>query len=1043
MAKKSKTIDGKKYYSQAFAIVGEADAIDTWKLPHHGPGDRAHDQLPVDWSRLPLAVTAAVDGKLRGNALDATEEQRQAAAKHFLAHYRKAEKEPPAKLLKYLGMAEARPIGRGQAVELTEMVKGSYDYMLSQIRRAFYDQFYRHGYDYQDDYWVYEIFQDYIIVNDSALLSDEYWQVGYQLTEDGYDFDDVDKWQLVQLVYEPVGDDASEDAEQREVAESRADGAIREIKVVERIDNAVRLEEAKAGGPRYIAGVGITADVVNANGRRYPAPVLRDAVREAMGHLHESLGQGHLGVITGEAEHPSDKGQRPQFLETIVRWEGVTFNEETSRVEIRGRMLETSKGKDAIAIMEGGVLPSISLRGYGKARMVEEDGREIEHVTELIITGFDLLSPGEQSDPNGQIHLFESATTRRVTHMDPKELQELIEKLMGLDGDIAGVLQAGWRAKLAEAQAAKDEEKSLKLLREMLGVESNTELREKVQGLVEANKAANQPNPIEAKMRETLGAGDAEDPMETLEAKMKRLRALEEAEQARKVEAYIDEQVAAIVYPKAMKSNFVAAIKGTGAKSIDEAKRVIIEKRKEYDKLRADLELELQGRGIRVIGPVLESETGVPAFAGVAYQLTESLIRTGHSKPRKWNRGFEEMSPGERFAKQLLEKFDKEYKDRLLAEQKLFDEAEQTSNLSLPYMVSRLVIAEAVPELVAASIFDVGVTAESEFRLYFETYAGEAGSSATVTNESVTLTALATWYDLDYKRVQPGTVTVTNAGGTVTYTEGTDYAIDYANGKILGITGGAITAGDSPLVDYTYDAIRLGEMQPIKRGMQTLSYVLVSAVADRLAAQISDEAIKFSRAQLGWDATSRTLAALVREIREKIDQGMLYLGLGKALSVASNSGGTWSATPAGGDTYQQNLDKLLRYIGVAKVKVANRHYEPNFILASKTNADVISNSRQFTSAEQRLDAQSDAAGYVRRVKGVALFESSQFGDSYILVGNRELVMYRVFQAMVLKGPFPSYHTDGTLIAADQYYAEEYNVTEAPIANKGAYVKVTA
>lgn len=931
---------------------------------------------------------------------------------------------------KYLMKTEVRFIDRGKAVELEEMVKGSYDYMLDQIRKAFYTQFKR-GYD-GPDFWIFEVFRDYVIVNDYDLPSDEYWQVAYTLSEDGYVFDDVDEWQLVQLTYEPV-------PIEQEVTESTAPGTIRDIRIVERIDDAVRLEEAKGDGPRHISGIGITADVVNANNRRYPASVLRDAVREAVGHLHESLGQGRLGVITGEAEHPSDKGQRPQFLETIVRWVELDFNEEIKQIEIRGRMLETSKGSDAIAIMEGGVFPSISLRGYGKAKVVKESSREIENVIELTITGFDLLSPGEQSDPNGHIHVLES--TRRAT-VDPKELQELIEKLMGLDGDIANVLEAGWRAKLAEAQTAKNEEQSLRVLFEMLDVDNATALQAKVEALVEANDPANTDS-IESSLREKLGTGDAEDPIEALEARLGRLNKLEEAERARAVEAYVDEQVESITYPKAMKKNFVAAIKNVKPVSIDEAKRVIIEKRKEYDALRADLELELQGRGINVIGPVLESETGVPAFAHVAYQLTESLIRSGHSKPRKWNRGFEEMSPGERFAKLLLEKFDKAYRSKLIEEQKQFDEAEQTSNLNLPYMVSRLVIAEAVPELVAASIFDVGVTAESEFRLYFEAYEGESGASASVTDEGVTLTALGTWYALAYKRVQPGTVTVTNAAGTVTYTEGTDYAIDYANGKILGISGGGITAGDTPLVDYTYDAIRLGEMQAIKRGRQALSYVLVSAAADRLAAQISDEAIKFSRAQLGWGATSRTLAALIREIRGKIDQGMLYLGLGKALSVANNSGGTWSATPAGGDTYQENLDKLLRYIGVAKVKVSNRYYEPNFVLASKTNADVISNSRQFTQAGGRVDAGMDAAGYVLRVKGLPLFESSQFGDDYILVGNRELVMYRVFQAMVLKGPFPSYHTDGTLIAADQYYAEEYNVTEAPVANKGAHVKVTS
>lgn len=62
-------------------------------------------------------------------------------------------------------------------------------------------------------------------------------------------------------------------------------------------------------------------------------------------------------------------------------------------------------------------------------------------------------------------------------------------------------------------------------------------------------------------------------------------------------------------------------------------------------------------------------------------------------------------------------------------------------------------------------------------------------------------------------------------------------------------------------------------------------------------------------------------------------------------------------------------------------------------------------------------------------------------DGYILVPNRELVMHRVFQPMQLKGPFPSYHTDGKLIAADQWYAEEYNGDEVPVVQKVAHVLV--
>jgi hypothetical protein len=332
----------------------------------------------------------------------------------------------------------------------------------------------------------------------------------------------------------------------------------------------------------------------------------------------------------------------------------------------------------------------------------------------------------------------------------------------------------------------------------------------------------------------------------------------------------------------------------------------------------------------------------------------------------------------------------------------------------------------------------VGLTDQSPSRIYYEDYSGESGSYESVSDESVTVVALDTWYDLDYKRVRPGSVTVTNSGGDTTYVEGTDYVIDYGNGRVRALTGGSISAADVIKVDYTYDAIRLGEMEAIERAKMTLTYKTLEIEADRLATQISSEAIVFARSQLGWDATGRTLSGLVRKIRELIDQHLLWRGLSAALTVANNSGGTWSATPAGGDTYDENLDKLIRYIGVAKVKVANRYYDPNFILTSKTNGDLLSNSKLFSAAGKRPDMDINAAGYVGRIKGLPVFESTQFSDAYILVGNRELVMHRIFKPMILKGPFPSY-SDGQLVAADQYYAEEYNGTDAPVPEKGSYV----
>jgi hypothetical protein len=251
------------------------------------------------------------------------------------------------------------------------------------------------------------------------------------------------------------------------------------------------------------------------------------------------------------------------------------------------------------------------------------------------------------------------------------------------------------------------------------------------------------------------------------------------------------------------------------------------------------------------------------------------------------------------------------------------------------------------------------------------------------------------------------------------------------------LSAGDISDGASLDVDYSYTAIRKGEMAAIERGEINLTYKTMTAAADRLAQQISDEAVQFSRSQLNWDATQRTLASLVERIRRLIDQGVLYMALSAALSVANNIAGTWTSAT-------DSLDLLVKYIGQAGVKVWNRYYEPTAVVTSRTNADLISNWDGFK-RDGFPDAILRSNGFVGRVKGYPVYASSEFSDSYLLVANRELAMHWVYRPLVIKGPYPTYDVSGgttKLKAADQYYAEEYNVTDAPVAEKGALVKIS-
>lgn len=95
--------DGLPY--QAYAIVGDKEDPDTWKLPHHTKaifrairGKLGHYRT-TDWDRLPLAVAALSPGGYRGKRVEATEQQILDAARHLAKHYSENGKPIPDTLL--------------------------------------------------------------------------------------------------------------------------------------------------------------------------------------------------------------------------------------------------------------------------------------------------------------------------------------------------------------------------------------------------------------------------------------------------------------------------------------------------------------------------------------------------------------------------------------------------------------------------------------------------------------------------------------------------------------------------------------------------------------------------------------------------------------------------------------------------------------------------------------------------------------------------------------------------------------------------------
>ncbi len=81
---------------QAFAIVGDPEDPETWKLPHHTKAifralkGKLGIERTVDWDRMSAAVAALSPGGYRGQRVEASPEDILKAAEHLANHYRKA-----------------------------------------------------------------------------------------------------------------------------------------------------------------------------------------------------------------------------------------------------------------------------------------------------------------------------------------------------------------------------------------------------------------------------------------------------------------------------------------------------------------------------------------------------------------------------------------------------------------------------------------------------------------------------------------------------------------------------------------------------------------------------------------------------------------------------------------------------------------------------------------------------------------------------------------------------------------------------------------
>lgn len=910
---------------------------------------------------------------------------------------------------------ERRKLERGRAVDVEE-VKGSLSHHMNAVYYTFYNQI-----GWRDDINIFEVFANYVIVSTSKLPEGEYYLIPYVITLEGkVEFSPAAEWEIVELVYQPVSNApvsvAAEDAAMADSAEAPAEEPAeptepestqentqptqqrpateinergRGERIVERMQTPVVLEAQRQGRPRTIEAKLFQAGVINENDRRYPEPVVIAAVNEAVNHLRESLSQGRA-ILLGEDEHPSSKGQPPMLREVAVVWTDLWYDESDKWVKGKGRIIETSLGRDLVVLMEAGVLPSVSLRGYGEMSLIKEQGRDIYEVEWLRLTGFDLvMNPGFAG---AEVTLFENKQDQDQSEQEEKEMANKND-----DGQVV----------------ASAESLTLETLKEQ------------------------NPDLYEAVLRQAVGATEGQDPAAVLEAQRQRLAELEEKERKATVAAHVAQKMSEVKFEGTVLESFQDYMnKPAPPATVEEADARFAAGLEIFKKLAASERLGGMGYvvndGLEVKGPVSETQYGIPAYALAARQITEAMRRSGDWMQRQ---PIPEMRRSFVYRDQYLRAFDEANKHRLAKESQEWQEAMTSTPLELPYSVLRAIVDEAFPQLITPNVFDIGVVNQNPISLFYEAqFTAESGLNLTVTDEDF-YSAHDEWVSLAGHYINIGSVVIKTTNGATTYTEGVDYLINPLEGLIKVLSTGSMADNTEFHANYTYSAIRKGENATIERAKSGLANTTLTLVADRLATEITDETITFSQSQLGYDAVRRTINLLVKEVMKKRDAALLYMALSQALSVASNSGGTWTSA-------SDDVNELVEKIGVARVKLGQREYTPTAVVMSLTNADRLSNSDLFSAAGSRPDASIDAQGFAGRIKGLPVYWTNQFADSHVLVVNRELLMFRTMGNMRLEGPFHTIDVStGKMLANKQWYVQEYSGVVSPIAEKGSYVVV--
>ena len=809
------------------------------------------------------------------------------------------------------------------------------------------------------------------------------------------------------------------------------------------------------------------ADVVNGNLRLYPKEVMRDAVNVAKEEIATK------GPLLMDSLHRTGSDGEPEtdLTKMVAVIHSIDFNEKMGTVSLPNiTFVENQAGTDLMKLLEAGAKLQVSQRAYGTSVEEEQDGEMVEVLKFLRIRGFDFVPSGEASVEKADFTLDEGVPQKETVEkepatleqgeqpsndggeidMEPKELKELIAKSVAeamnesKQDDGASVLKeevTQLNTKLVEqgtAFAALQRDKDMDTLKVNAKPIIEAKLNEYEHFNETHRDVIRDCIDLESIFPDIVNVNDVDELKKLLDPKV-------EAEAARTDKIIAANTLNRMGYPTGDMTNTSEGVTYAtiqeehipGAETRKKLEADVISRFNELDGNRPDVwVMPKDHQGEEVLSELMEdfNRTNYHGLVEESKRLNEAN-EVGQANIGPYNVTIASMIVP--VAWRRITAFDVVQMGRLRARVDQIPITKWTPDNVNPSgrFSSRWsdinIVEDAVIPLAGVDYDNFTVIATRKAlrsQIRSEAVATARGSSMRPIIDTVAGLAMdvrdrtdqALWW-LHVIRGMMHDVSevstfedLTEDGITNVYESDNEGWLPMEWYKNFDTNSNPTTSGFRDL--YPAD----GDGDVSGTTLQAVEVVYSSSNTDMLFN--TDYTVNWANGSI-----SLTAAGVTKAGAEPV----------KAKYTHSNNFNTWSAVAPSSVTAYQHLRSLRRAIGLAKVRVTDRNYNPSFFAASADIHDLINNSPYMTNLDGTDADMLDRMANVTRFSGLSPIMTTALEDQFLVVGERNAACHHIHTPWMLEGPITE-ETKGHKF----YIAEEYSADEIPVTDKLGIVGVT-